>query len=121
MEAETKIVAFPGQEPLPENPLTIEEPKHRVYCSHESVSLDEHLRVVNCRQCGAVLDAFSFLRNNARTVQMAWRNHRMVTNKVAELQERIEVLERERKRLSAQVKRLQEKAPSLDVRGKDRL
>lgn len=119
--SDTKVLTFPGAEPIPENPITIEQPKRLTFCSHESVSLDEHQRVVNCRQCGAVLDAFSFLRDNARTLQRAWQNYRTVNAKVAEVQERVELLERERKRLSAQVKRLQEKSPALDVRGKDRL
>jgi len=113
-----KVLQFPGAEPLPDNPIEIE--RNDRHCEHGKVSLDEHQRCVNCLQCGAVLDAFDFLRSNARTLQTAWQAHRMVTLKANEVHERVVVLERERKRLAAQVKRLQQKAaPVLDVRGGD--
>lgn len=115
-----KVISFPGAEPVPENPITIERRDN--FCSHDSVSLDEHQRIVNCLKCGAVLDPFNFLRDNARTLQTAWQSYRMVNAKATEVHERVLVLDKERKRLSAQVKRLQERAaPVLDVRGKDKL
>ena len=120
MKDEKVIRAFPANE-LPENLLTIEPraPGRPYFCSHEKISLNDHDRTVNCAQCGATLDPFNFLLNNAKTLQMAWQNHRATASKVGELNERIAQLTKEEKRLRAQVKRLQDKAGSvLEVRGK---
>lgn len=114
-----KIVSFPTAEPLPENPISIK--RNDRYCRHDRVSLDEHQRTVNCLMCGGVLDAFAFLHKNAAVIQTAWHQHSEVMRKVREVQQRIDLLEKERKRLAGQVKRLQDKAPSLDLRGKDLL
>ena len=105
------IHAFPTSE-LPENLMAIEPRPASVpyYCAHEAVTLNEHDRVVNCARCGATLDPFNFLLTNARTIQMAWSNHKEATRKVGELNERISLLAREEKRLRGQVKRLREKA-----------
>lgn len=122
--SENKVIrAFPSSE-LPENLLTIEpiSPGMTYFCAHEKISLNAHERSVNCAKCGAALDAFNFLLSNAKTLQMAWQNHRTASLKVGELQDRIAVLSKEEKRLRAQVKRLQEKTGSvLEVRGKSTL
>lgn len=119
--SDDKVVhAFPTSE-LPENLLTIEPRPSGIpyFCAHERISLSEHDRTVNCSKCGAVLDPFSFLMSNAKTLHMAWHNHREASRKVGELNERIAVLSKEEKRLRSQVKRLQDKAGSvIDVRGK---
>lgn len=114
-----KVVSFPGAEPLPENPITVTGAP--TFCDHEAITLDEHQRQVHCTRCNAVLDAFDFLRHNARTLQRAWQNYRIVQSKASELQDRVEVLAKEHRRLAAQVKRLQEKTAPLQVRGKDLL
>jgi uncharacterized small protein (DUF1192 family) len=123
MSDDKVIHAFPAAE-LPENLLTI-EPKPvgaPYFCSHEKISLNEHDRTVNCSKCGQTLDPFNFLLKNAQTIQMAWQNHRMASQKVGELNERIMSLTKEEKRLRSQVKRLQDKAGSvIDVRGKSTL
>lgn len=121
MTTSDKVIAFPSAEPLPENPIAIEKPPSYNYCRHESVSLDEHNRVVNCVKCGAVLDPFNFLHENARTIQTAWDHHRQVMAKVHEIGERLQVLVKEEKRLKGRVRTLKEKVPVLDTRGKDRL
>jgi hypothetical protein len=121
-ESDNKVVrAFPAAE-MPENLLQIEKQSAGVpyYCSHESVSLNEHDRIVNCARCGATLDPFGFLLSNARTIQMAWSNYRDAQRKVSELNDRIVILKKEEARLRAQVKRLQEKSGGvLNVRAKD--
>lgn len=118
-----KVISFPGAEPLPENPIQIKDDplRHTRFCQHGRISLDEHQRVVSCRDCAAVLDPFEFLRDNARTLQRAWSNHAVAHRKVHELTERIEALTKEHKRLQGKVARLREKVPTLDVRGEDRL
>lgn len=91
------------------------------HCGHEAIRLDQHDRAVFCARCGATLDPFMFLLNNAATIQRAWQNHHEAQRKVRELNDRIEVLAKEEKRLSAMVKRRQEKVGFLDVRGKPTL
>lgn len=110
--SDNKVVqAFPATE-LPENLMAIEARPAGVpyFCAHEAVTLNEHDRMVNCTRCGAALEPFNFLLSNARTIQMAWSNHREATRKVSELNDRIAILAKEEKRLRAQVKRLQEKS-----------
>lgn len=116
------IQAFPAAE-LPENLMTIEARPAGVpfYCNHDAVTLNEHDRVVNCARCGATLDPFAFLMQNARTIQMAWSNHKEASRKVSELNDRIAILAKEEKRLRAQVKRLQDKTGGvLNLRVGDR-
>jgi len=116
-----KVVAFPSAE-LPENLLAIEPraPGAPYHCAHESVTLNEHDRVVNCARCGATLDPFGFLLSNARTIQMAWSNHREARNRVAELNDRIATLAKEEKRLRGMVGRLKEKAGVVNMRQEDK-
>lgn len=120
-DSASKVLSFPGAEPLPENLIALHDSARTLFCHHERIALDEHTRSVTCRQCARVLDPFDFLRHNARTLQMAWRNHASASAKVDELTARIEVLSKEHKRLQGKVARLREKVPALDVRGKDRL
>src|SRR6185312_10759448 len=107
--SDEKVVhAFPGSE-LPENPMQIERSKV-MFCSHENIRLVEHDRTVHCVKCGATLDPFNFLFNNALVIRQAWTNHRLANEKVRELSDRIGALMKEEKRLRALVKRLQEKS-----------
>lgn len=123
MSDENKVVnAFPSRE-LPENLMQI-EPRNQALpysCNHEAIRLDAHDRAVYCARCGATLDAFSFLLNNAITIQRAWQHHGEANRKVRELLDRIEVLQKEEKRLSAMVKRRAEKVGIIEVRGKQTL
>jgi hypothetical protein len=120
MDDNKVIHAFPVSD-LPENLVAIESRPAGVplHCAHNKVTLNEHDRVVNCTDCGATLEAFNFLLSNARTLQMAWRNHAEAARRVAELNQSIAVLAKEEKRLRAQVRRLKDKpGVVLDVRGK---
>jgi len=120
MSDEKVIHAFPGSE-LPENPLQIEpkDPRLPYYCEHANVRLNEHDRTIACVKCGATLDPFNFVRDNARTIQRAWQSHKEASRIAGELNERINGLKKEEKRLRAQVKRLQDKTGEvLSVRGK---
>lgn len=123
MSDDDKVIrAFPSAE-LPENLMQIEprNPSLPYHCNHEAIRLDQHDRAVYCARCAATLDPFMFLLNNAATIQQAWRNHGEAQRKVRELLDRIEVLGKEEKRLSAMVKRRQEKTGHVDIRGKQNL
>jgi hypothetical protein len=109
--SEKVVHAFPGAE-LPENLMAI-EPRPAgapYYCGHDAVRLNAHDRTVHCVHCKAALDPFNFLLTSATTIQRAWENHRAASMKVSELNQRVEVLAKEEKRLRAQVKRLQDKS-----------
>lgn len=113
------ITALPQAAGLPENPLGI-APRQPGFCSHEAVLLDEHTRTVRCANlnCGATLDAFSFLLGNARVIERAWLSHREVSRIAKEIAERVHLLKKEEQRLRAMVKRLQERTGAvLNVRG----
>ena len=117
------VTPFPGAAELPENPLEI-APRPLYWCSHGAVVLDGHMRSVHCAdlKCGAVLDAFDYLLNNANTLQRAWSNYREVTRQATEVAERVTVLKKEEQRLRAMVKRLQDKSGAVvNVRAKDSL
>lgn len=113
------VTKFPGAGELPDNPLQLAQPPIG-FCRHDAVVIDEHTRTITCSdpKCGAVLDAFDFLRTNARTVQMAWQRHRQVSQQAHEIAERVGVLKKEEQRLRAMLKRLQDKTGAIvDLRG----
>lgn len=114
------VQKFPGATALPENPMEL-APRRPGWCSHEAVTLDEHTRTVMCAnpKCGAVLDPFAFLASNAHTIQRAWSAYRQAMTQANEVAERVSVLKKEEQRLRAMVKRLQEKVPVLNTRGRE--
>lgn len=104
------IQAFPARSDLPENPVTVV--RESGYCGHPAIRLIEHDRAVICAKCGATLDPFDYLKGEAQAIRSAWDSHRMVKAKAEQLVERITVLEKEAKRLSALVRRLKAKEPA---------
>lgn len=107
MSDDNIIHAFPAAE-LPENLMTIapKPPGAPFYCQHEAVRLDAHDRTVQCARCGKLLEPFDFLMENARTMAMAWDNHRQVKAQLSDLHDRVTFLKKEEKRLTAKVRRL---------------
>lgn len=116
-----KVITFPGGEELPENPVRVTTSKPYNPCQHAHIALDAHKRTVDCADCDAVLDPFNFLRDQARVLQGAWDNYRMVVAKVDELNARVGVLKKELASVQGKLLRAKEKVPVIDVRGKDRL
>jgi hypothetical protein len=113
------VTTLPGTEALPENPLQI-APRPSSWCNHGFIIIDDHTRTITCAdsKCGAVLDAFNYLRSNAHTISTAWQNYRHVSNQAKEINERVHQLKKEEQRLRAMIKRLQEKSGAvLNVRG----
>lgn len=115
------VVSFPGAEPLPENLIQRVDKDPWSHCQHGRITLDEHQRSVTCRDCGRVLDPFQFLQQQADLLRRAWSNHDSAQHKVQELVDRIAALKKEHDSLLGKVRRLKEKMPVVDVRGKDRL
>lgn len=114
------IHAFPASE-IPENLMQVEPRKAGAvfFCNHEAVRIDTHDRLVFCVRCDATLDPFNFLLKNAETIRMAWENYKQAKMKVTDLHERIESLTKEERRLKERVKRLQDKMPTIDLRGRE--
>lgn len=110
------VTAFPGAPGLPDNPMQI-APRHPGWCRHDAVILDEHTRTIQCAdpKCGAVLEPFSFLKNQAHTISSAWHAYSSAMRQANEVANRVMVLKREEQRLRAMVKRLQDKTGAVIV------
>ena len=116
------IHAFPQAAEMQENILVPESSRSVYFCDHPKVACDQHTRIVTCVKCGATLDPFDFLFSNARHIQLAWDHHRQAMAKVSTLNESINKLSKEEKRLKGRVRTLQAKAgDSIDIRGTDKL
>jgi hypothetical protein len=103
------IRELPHRSELPENLVEI-KPEPFQMCRHESILLNAHDRSIECKKCGAVLDAFNYLLHEGVNIQRAWDNHRQVRRQIDTLLERVTKLAREEKRLKASIRRLQDKA-----------
>lgn len=115
MSDDNVIRTFP-KKGLPECPVEVGQ--RFGYCRHRSIMVVEHDRQVICTECNATLDAFDYLRGEALAIRRGWESYRHVEQLCNEKQQRIADLEKERKRLTAQVKRLKGKAQgvAIDVR-----
>lgn len=111
------VTAFPGAGDLPTNLLEV-KPDHG-YCQHPRILADEHTRTVNCLECGATLDPFNFVRQQAVLISRAWDRHRHVIGEANQIAERVHALKKEEQRLRAMVKRLQEKLPGATIRNRE--
>lgn len=108
------VTLFPGSSNLPENPMKM-APRHPGWCRHDAVVIDEHTRTIQCAdpKCGAALDPFDFIRNQANTIGRAWEAYKHVQRENHDAAERLTVLKKEEQRLRSMVKRLQEKSGGL--------
>lgn len=117
--SDQNIVSFPGvPQEIPEQTITLEKRPFN-FCQHAKISLESHQRLVNCVQCGAVLDPFEYLETNAVVLQRAWSDHASVKRTLTDMKDRVAALKKEEQRLKASVRRLKEKQPIIDTRGKD--
>lgn len=105
--ATDNITRFPVKDAIPENTVVVEDDRN--YCRHPAITLNQHDRTVMCARCGANLDPFAYLLGEANAIRSAWDHHRMVNAKREELQQRVKLLDKEAKRLSAMVRRLKAK------------
>ena len=107
-----KVISLHGNQDVPENPLKLAE-NAPMFCTHESISIDKHARSITCTKCGANLDPFDFLAKSAATVERAWASYKYAKNAESEISERLTLLKKQENNLRAQVKRLQEKVPTI--------
>jgi hypothetical protein len=107
---EDKIIrAFPSRD-LPECPVKVEEKAG--YCRHGEIALVAHERRIECAECGATLDPFDYLLGDARAIRRGWENYRHVQQLIKERMETIAKLDKEKRRLQAQVRRINLRKPT---------
>jgi hypothetical protein len=117
--SDEKIIqhAFGAAKELPDCPIRVESSSPIFHCNHPALAIDTHERAIRCAKCDAVLDPFDYLANCGRSIQMAWRDYKYTRAEITRLNESVDRLKREEKRLKASIRRQQQKAPILDVRG----
>lgn len=107
MADDTNVKQFPGTGDLPECPMSIK--RKDAFCDHPAIRLDEHSRTLECTACGATLDPFDFLRNNAATLQRAWISHSVVSGDLSRIIERVTQLKKEEARLKGRIATMKKK------------
>lgn len=116
------VVKFPSKvSEIPEQTLLVEP--HFRYCQHKKIQLDQGERILRCKDCNGVLNAFDYLVDNAMHLRRAWIDHANVTNQLRDLQSRVDALKAEEKRLKGRVRTAREKTvktAEIRSRGDDR-
>jgi hypothetical protein len=78
------------------NLVKADKPEHAPYrCGHVNVLVDEHLRQLSCRRCGAVVDAFDWINARAEGEQKIDWELKSLRREVVEHREGLEKLKRE--------------------------
>ncbi len=74
-------------------------------CRHSKSTVDEALRTVTCRDCGAILDAVEVLIGIANDAEKRTANAIHLRHETERLTKAVEELTRQRKNLKAQIRR----------------
>lgn len=83
-------------------------PAHKPYrCHHASVLVDDHLRQLTCRRCGAVVDAFDWIDDRAKGESKIEWELRSLRREITEHREGLEKLKREEVNCRARIKTAQ--------------
>lgn len=78
------------------NLVKADKPEHAPYrCGHVNVLVDERLRQLTCRRCGAVVDAFDWINARAEGEQKIEWELKSLRREVVEHREGLENLKRE--------------------------
>ena len=86
-----------------------------VFCfQHPRVLIDEHTRVLSCQKCGKVIDPYDYVLLWAGKETALFSNIKQLTNEQNRLELASTALKKEVQTLKAQIKRLKEKAGSLE-------
>jgi len=83
---------------------SIEKKREEKWCAHRLVTVDEHQRIVYCRECNAVIDPFNYilgwaLDQNRYEMEVEYKKRELTDlfNKVAELKKTVSYLKRKEK------------------------
>jgi hypothetical protein len=79
--------------------------RHELKCQHRRTTVDEVTRSVECRDCGATLDATEILLEWAREWNKRWANATTLLRERDRLKKEIEDLKRQRRNIKAQIAR----------------
>ena len=116
MSDEKVVHAFGKATDVPDCPIKITSTSPVFHCSHGRLEIDTHERAIRCAECGAALDAFDYLTRQGQELNFMWVQYRHVKQRIKALNESVDRLAREEKRLKASIRRAKEKLPVLDVR-----
>lgn len=115
--SDDKVVhAFGTAADVSDCPIKLTSSSRVFHCSHGQLEIDQHERTIRCADCGAMLDAFNYLVNQGQELRFMWQRYREVKQRITALNESVDRLAREEKRLKASIRRNKEKLPVLDVR-----
>lgn len=89
--------------------IRLEPQGHRRTCRCLHVYVDEQNRVITCQHCERVMDPFDFLMREAKKQKSTIFDIDLSKKELADLQQQISDLRRERQNLKAQVNRLKQK------------
>lgn len=79
---------------------------NKPYCRHESITVDEHDRIIECSHCGTLMDAFDFCLHSAKMEAYQFMYIDVVKKELETLREQKAELEREVNNLKAKRRRL---------------
>jgi|SRR5690348_14446423 len=110
------VLAFGSATEVPDCPIKLTNSSPVFHCRHGQLEIDVHERSIRCAECGATLDAFDYLAVQGGELNFMWQRYREVKQSIHRLNESVDRLTREEKRLKASIRRNKEKLPVLDVR-----
>lgn len=91
-------------------------PAHKPYrCHHANVLVDEHLRQLTCRRCGAVVDAFDWINDRAKGESKVEWELKSLRREITEHRQGLEKLKREEVNCKARIKTAQFKLNDINT------
>lgn len=98
------------------NLVKADKPEHAPYrCDHVNVLVDDHLRQLTCRRCGAVVDAFDWINARAEGEQKIEWELKSLRREVVEHREGLENLKREELNTRNRIKNAEAKLAKISM------
>lgn len=98
------------------NLVKADKPEHAPYrCDHVNVLVDDHLRQLTCRRCGAVVDAFDWINARAEGEQKIEWELKSLRREVVEHREGLENLKREELNTRNRIKNAEAKLSKISM------
>lgn len=115
MADDDKVLSFPVRA-VPECPVEVVNTRNpgKFCLYHMRIRLDVHKRVVECADCGQILDPFDYIAAGAQAIRRGWQEHAHVESLIREKRDQVTALDKERKRLQPILKRMREKVGTND-------
>lgn len=98
------------------NLVKADKPEHALHrCGHVNVLVDDHLRQLTCRRCGAVVDAFDWINARAEGEQKIEWELKSLRREVVEHREGLENLKREELNTRSRIKNAEAKLAKISM------